>query len=182
MALQHSFSTPLFGGAVVDQKKNKSPVHYLDLFLKTCIVLLMISIAILTFYQVMMRYGFNQSSSWSEEAIRFIFIWCSFLSIAMGVREKIHIGIDIIVNLFNEKLRVMIELVGNLCIMSFSGYLVFYGYKVIIATQFHTSPALGIPMSWIYASVHIMGALLFFYCMIEIFNSKNRLRLIRKGE
>jgi TRAP-type C4-dicarboxylate transport system permease small subunit len=166
---------------MVDQKKNKSPVRYLDLFLKTCIVAMMISIAALTFYQVVMRYGFNQSSSWSEEAIRFIFIWCSFLSIAMGVRDKIHIGIDIIVNFFNEKLRVMIEIVGNLCIMSFSGYLIFYGYKVAIATRFQTSPALGIPMSWIYASVPIMGALIFLYCMIEIFNSNNRLRLIRKG-
>lgn len=166
---------------MVDHKKIKSPVRYLDLFLKACIVAMMIAIAALTFYQVVMRYGFNLSSSWSEEAIRFIFIWCSFLSIAMGVRDKIHIGIDIIVNLFNEKLQTMIEIVGNLCIMSFSGYLVFYGSKVVMATRLQTSPALGIPMSWIYASVPIMGALILLYCIIEIFNSKNRLRLIRKG-
>ncbi|AMC99418.1 TRAP transporter small permease [Halomonas chromatireducens] len=165
----------------MDNKKTFSPIFYLDTFLKSCLVAMMIAIASLTFYQVVMRYGFNKSSSWSEEAIRFIFIWCSFLAIAMGVREKIHIGINIIVGLFNRKRQLMIEIIGYLAIMFFSGHLVYYGWKVVLATRFQSSPALGIPMSWVYFSVPTMGALIFFYCLVGAINSKNNLKTMRKG-
>lgn len=162
-------------------KKSSRAVRCLDKTIKTGIVFMMIAIASLTFYQVVIRYGFNRSSSWSEEAIRFIFIWCSFLTIAMGVREKLHIGINIIVSLFSERLQKIVEIVGYIAIMLFSGNLVYYGWGVVMSTRSQTSPALGIPMSWIYLSVPVMGAIILFYCIIEIMNTKNELRLLGKG-
>ena len=154
--------------------KNKFYLVYcLDNLIKLCLVFMMITIALLTFYQVIMRYGFNQSSSCSEEAIRFTFIWCSFLGVAMGVREKSHIGISILVELFNQKVQRYVEVVGYLAIMIFAGYLMYYGWKVVIATSTQTSPALGVPMSLIYLSVPVMACLIFFYSFIEIIHPKN---------
>lgn len=158
---------------MVINKKQLSLVRHLDRLIKISLVAMMITIAMLTFYQVIMRYGFNQSSSWSEEAIRFTFIWSSFLGVAMGVREKSHIGISILVELFNQKVQRVVEVVGYLAIMAFSGYLIYYGWKVVIATSAQTSPALGVPMSWIYMSIPVMACLIFFYSFIEIINIKN---------
>ena len=149
-----------------------SLVRHLDKAIKVCLVTMMITIATLTFYQVVMRYGFNKSSSWSEEAIRFIFIWCSFLGVAMGVREKSHIGISILVELFNQKVQRCVEVVGYLAIMIFASYLIYYGWKVVVATSAQTSPALGIPMSLIYLSVPVMACLILFYSFIEIIKPK----------
>ncbi|MCE8018760.1 TRAP transporter small permease [Halomonas sp. MCCC 1A11036] len=129
---------------------------------------MMVAIASLTFYQVLMRYGFNKSSSWSEEAIRFIFIWCSLLSVSIGIREKIHIGINIVVQLFSHVTQRTIEIFAYLLILLFSGSLVFYGTKVVLSTQYQTSPALGLPMSWVYLSVPTMGVLVIFYSALEI--------------
>ncbi|WP_181872901.1 TRAP transporter small permease [Billgrantia montanilacus] len=165
----------------MSNKIQRNPMFYIDLLLKSCLVAMMIAIASLTFYQVVMRYGFNKSSSWSEEAIRFIFIWCSFLAIAMGVREKIHIGINIVVELFNKKVQLFIEIIGHLAIMAFSGHLIYYGWKVVLATRLQTSPALGIPMSWIYLSIPTMSALIFLFCLIEILKIKNNLKTVQKG-
>lgn len=137
-----------------------NPIFYLCMILKACVVAMMVAIASLTFYQVVMRYGLNRSSSWSEEAVRFIFIWCSFLAIAMGVRDNIHIGINVVVELFSKKIQAFIEVVGYIAMIVFSGYLVFYGWQVVVATGSQTSPGLGIPMSWVYASVPTMGALI----------------------
>ncbi|CAN0591585.1 unnamed protein product, partial [Ectocarpus sp. 12 AP-2014] len=107
-----------------------------------------------------------------EEAIRFIFIWCSFLGVAMGIREKSHIGISILVELFNQKVQRCVEVVGYLAIMIFASYLIYYGWKVVVATSAQTSPALGVPMSLIYLSVPVMACLILFYSFIEIIKPK----------
>ena len=90
---------------------------------------MMMAIAGLTFYQVIMRYVFSSASSWSEELIRFIFIWCSFMAAAIGVREGIHIGINIFVNLLPRRLVPLTEIVVNLAILVFAGCLVYYGWQ-----------------------------------------------------
>lgn len=161
---------------MVNKKNQLSIVRHLDRLVKICLVVMMIAIAALTFYQVIMRYGFNKSSSWSEEAIRFTFIWCSFLGVAMGVREKSHIGISILVELFSKKIQRVVEIVGYLAIMVFSGFLVYYGWEVVMATGAQKSPALGMPMSWIYLSVPVMGCLIFFYSFVEIIENNNNLK------
>ena len=145
-----------------------NPISYLCIVLKACLVVLMIAIASLTFYQVVMRYGLNKSSSWTEEAIRFVFIWCSFLAVAMGVREKIHIGINVIVEVFNKKIQLIVEIIGYFAIMFLSVYLIYYGWLVVLATRFQTSPGLGVPMSWVYSSVPTMGVLTTIFCLEKI--------------
>lgn len=143
-------------------------VRFVNTVIKSCLVAMMMAIASLTLYQVLMRYGLNKSSSWSEEAIRFIFIWCSFLAVAIGIRERIHIGINIVVQLFSDRTQRIIEVFAYSLIILFSAYLVFYGLKVVFATQYQTSPAMGLSMSWVYLSVPTMGALVIFYSAFEI--------------
>lgn len=143
-------------------------VKYINLIIKTCLVCMMMTIALLTLYQIIMRYGLSKSSSWSEEAIRFTFIWCSFLAVSIGIREKIHIGINVVVQFFSEKVQSAIEIVSYTLIIAFSSQLVFYGAKLVSSTQFQSSPALGIPMSWVYLSVPTMGVLIIFYSSLEI--------------
>lgn len=143
-------------------------VRFVNTVIKSCLVAMMMAIASLTLYQVLMRYGLNKSSSWSEEAIRFIFIWCSFLAVAIGIRERIHIGINIVVQLFSDRTQRIIEVFAYSLIILFSAHLVFYGMKVVFATQYQTSPAMGLSMSWVYLSVPTMGALVIFYSALEI--------------
>lgn len=143
-------------------------VWLVNTIIKACLVFMMMAIASLTMYQIIMRYGLSKSSSWSEEAIRFTFIWCSFLAVAIGIREKIHIGINIVVLLFSDRVQRIIEILSYLLIVAFASLLVFYGARLVSSTQFQSSPALGIPMSWVYLSVPTMGALVVFYSTLEI--------------
>lgn len=46
--------------------------------------------------QVVLRYLFNSSLSWSEELSRLAFIWAMFLGIPLGVRYGAHIGINVL--------------------------------------------------------------------------------------
>jgi TRAP-type C4-dicarboxylate transport system permease small subunit len=154
-------------------------VHYFNTFVKWNLVLMMMAIAALTFYQVITRYVFNNASSWSEEVIRFIFIWCSFIGAAIGLREGIHIGINIFVNLLPRKLIPLTEIVVNIAIIVFAGYIVYYGWQTTVMADRQLSPALGIPMSWVYLSMPVMGAMTIFYCSLNSIESWRRFTALR---
>jgi len=145
-------------------------LKYFNTLVKWFLAIMMMAIAALTFYQVFMRYLFNNAPSWSEELVRFLFIWCSFVAAAIGVKERIHIGIDVFVSLLPAKVRSLTEVLVNLGIIVFSGYMIKYGWAVTLMTQRQPSPALGLPMSWVYLSIPVMGVMLILYCSMEIIN------------
>ena len=163
----------------MNKKNDSGLVHYFNVLVKWQLVMMMMAIAGLTFYQVIMRYVFNSASSWSEELIRFIFVWCSFIAAAVGVREGIHIGINIFVNLLPQKLIPLTEILVNLALLIFAGYMVYYGWQTTSMADRQPSPALGIPMSWVYLSIPVMGAMMIFYCCLEIGDSCKRFIALR---
>ncbi len=140
-----------------------------NIIVKWFLAILMMIIAALTFYQVVMRYVFNNSPSWSEEMVRFMFIWSTFIAAAIGIKEHIHIGIDVFVKLLPGSLQKIIQTGVYLTIIFFSVYMIKYGWAVTLMTKRQPSPALGIPMSFVYISVPVMGILLIMYCIMETF-------------
>jgi len=128
----------------------------------------MMFITVLTFYQVTMRYVFKLAPFWSEEIVRFLFIWITFIGAAIGIKEHIHIGIDVLVNIFSKPVQKVINIIVYILISTFGLFLIYFGWPVVVMTNNQPSPALGIPMSYIYISVPIMGAMIIFYSAFEI--------------
>lgn len=154
--------------------KDVRVVRYFNAMIKVGLVGMMMAIAGLTFYQVVMRYVFNSVPSWSEELIRFIFIWCSFIAAAAGVRERIHIGINVFVNMLPDRLVPLTEILVHAFIVVLSFYLIRYGWEATLLTQRQPSPALGLPMSWVYLSIPCMAILVMFYSVLEMIGSWRR--------
>jgi TRAP-type C4-dicarboxylate transport system permease small subunit len=46
--------------------------------------------------QVFARYVLNSSIGWADEVARLTFVWCVFLGMAVAVRAKAHIGLDLL--------------------------------------------------------------------------------------
>ncbi len=161
--------------------KDTGFLNRINTLIKWFLAITMMAMAALSFYQVVMRYVFNSASSWSEELVRFLFIWCSFIAAAIGVREHIHIGVDVFVKRLPKKIVPLTEIVVNLAIMVFSGYIVHYGWVLTLMTRRQLSAALLIPMSWVYLSIPVMGVLLLFYCSLEIISAWKRFAEIRRA-
>ena len=75
-------------------------INYLNKLLRYILAISMLIMVSVTFYQIIMRYVFNRAPSWSEEFVRYLFVWISVLGAGMGIQEKVHIGVDAVVNLF----------------------------------------------------------------------------------
>lgn len=154
--------------------KDSGLLHRFNTLVKWFLASTLGVMTILAFYQVVMRYVFNRASHWSEELVRFLFIWCTFIGAAIGVRERIHIGVDVFVNLLPKKIIPLTEILVQLGIMFFSGYMVYYGWSVVQVTKRQYSPALEIPMGLVYLAVPVMGLMLLVYCSLEISSAWKR--------
>lgn len=52
---------------------------------------------VLVFGNVVMRYAFNSGITVSEEVSRWLFIWSTFLGALVALRERAHLGVDMLV-------------------------------------------------------------------------------------
>jgi TRAP-type C4-dicarboxylate transport system permease small subunit len=67
---------------------------------------------------VFLRYAFNTSIDWADDVGRLLFVWAIFLTIPLGIREGIHIGIELVVKLFSPAVqRALLRLMGTLTII-----------------------------------------------------------------
>lgn len=111
--------------------------------------------------QVFMRYVLNSSLSWSEELARFCFIWLVYIGISYGVKKQRHIKVDVVLQFINDKQKVVLGLIANVIFLAFSLLITVYGYD--IAQQLlgwgQTSPALHVPMGFVYMATPVGFAL-----------------------
>jgi len=153
-------------------------MKYLDTFVRWLLAILMFAVTCLTFYQIIMRFVFNNASSWSEEATRFLFVWASFIAAGIGIKEHIHIGIDAVVNMLPANIRKGIEILVYAGIGCFGGWLSYSCIGLMEKTAKQLSPALKYPKSWIYAAVFAFGVLCIICAAYEIINKFK----LREGE
>jgi TRAP-type C4-dicarboxylate transport system permease small subunit len=132
------------------------------------IVLLFGAIVLAGGLQVLSRYVFNASLSWSEELQRYGLIWMVFLAIVVGYRRGAHIGMS----LFLEKLpRAVQRPMGwfiDLLWLALGLAMVFYtaAYKSAAGMTFlksvsrQSSAGMGVRMDIVYGCIVIGGSYL----------------------
>ena len=142
-------------------------VKAIDKIIYYFLVLLMAIMSVLGVFQVVGRLV-GVVPSWTEEAIRFLFIWASCVGAAIGIKEHIHIGIDILVNLLPFVARKVIDIVVQLGLIAFDVFIIKFGFDMVARTMTQASPALRLPMAYVYLAVPVMGILGLYYSIFEI--------------
>ena len=139
--------------------KNNGVLQWLnDNFEKTVCAILMIVMALTIFIQVVARYAFNSSLSWSEELARFIFVWLVYLGISYGCKQMKHLKIDAALYLFPKKIRPIVMIIGDCLFLVFAIYQCVTGFQLMmVQIQFHkVSSALHCPM-WVVNAAAVVG-------------------------
>lgn len=112
---------------------------------------------ILVFAQVIMRYVFRYSLSWTEELARYIFVWQIWLGASLGVKYRKHIRVELINSLLSVKWRQRIEIVVLVLWLIMTMFLSINGQYLVelLLARKQLSPALRLPMGYMYASVPV---------------------------
>ncbi len=129
------------------------------------LVLLTLVLCVDVFVAVVLRYVFHTSLGFYDELARFVFVWMSFLGAASGVKRHGHFGVSLVLKRFPGRLRQAVEIFNTLGMMLFAGILIVKGLTMVRLTVRQLSPAMEIPVSYLYAPVPISGALMILYLL-----------------
>ena len=72
---------------------------------ETAIAILLGLMTLITFANVVLRYGFNTGLIWGLEATTFLFAWLVLFGTSYAVKVTAHLGVDALINLFSPSLR-----------------------------------------------------------------------------
>lgn len=110
------------------------------------------------FVNVILRYGFNYTLAWSEELVREVIIYTTFIGLGVAIKNKSMIKIDAVVQLV-PILKTPLNYFSNLVTMIFGLMMIYYGWKMA-ALQVMTNQKtiiLQIPLVYLYAIIPVMG-------------------------
>ena len=148
----------------------------IDRFLGIFLALLMAVMTLDVLWGVFTRYAMGSQASWSEELARFLLIWIGILGAAYASGQNMHLAIDLLSEKLNPKKQKRLVALIRILIISFAFFvLVVGGSRLLYITQTlgQTSPALQIPMAFVYAVLPLSGILVVYYKMHDFFTGKS---------
>ena len=110
------------------------------------------------FVNVVLRYGFNYSLAWSEELVREVIIYTTFIGCGAAVKNRSMIKIDATVQLI-PKLKIPLTYFSNFTMMIFAVMMIYYGWKMA-ELQVQTNQKtiiMQIPLVYLYSILPLMG-------------------------
>ncbi len=110
-------------------------------------------------YQVFMRSALAKPPSWTEEVALLAFAWAVLLGVAYGVREGIHVRMDLLLDALPPRMRPWLERSILLGVVFVGGFLAWAGWDYTLAAAGTSSAAIAYPMPLLYASAATCGAL-----------------------
>ena len=132
-------------------------VHSACLFVAgACLVIITLIIP----YGVFCRYVLNSAASWPEPMAVLLMIVLSFLSAVVCYREHLHIGVGLLPSFLNEPAKTYLGWVLEVCMLSTSLFMLWWGIKLVQATWHQAIPEF--PIVWVglaYLPIPIGGAL-----------------------
>ncbi|KAF0222784.1 MAG: C4-dicarboxylate transporter DctQ [Erysipelotrichaceae bacterium] len=141
------------------------------------IVIGLLSVTFVLFINVVLRIIFKEGLVWAEEYSRMAIIWIVLGGSSAAVREDVHMRITAITDFYkNEKFKFVINFIVILISIVFTVFLFYTGTRLVVS-MFQTNqvtPALEIPLWWIYISIPIGGL------MMTIRYIQSLIRLIKK--
>lgn len=127
------------------------------------------SATFLTILQVILRYGFNESLFWAQEAVIFLLILATFVGAVITLRHNEHVGVDALSFLFGARGKWVLAILSALLVAVYCLAFGIYAWLMIFepALQNTVTPALRMPL-WIVELSLPIGLTLMFIRALEI--------------
>lgn len=115
--------------------------------------------------QVLLRYAFNVTLSWSEELSLGLFTWTVLLMAALGVREGFHVRMSLLIQLLPSGARLRAEQAIHFATVAIGGFLAWSGWRYFVDTRGATSAAIGYPIELLHTAALACGVLIALFAL-----------------
>jgi TRAP-type C4-dicarboxylate transport system permease small subunit len=126
--------------------------------------------------QVFGRYVLNDTPVWAESLTLVMALYVSLIGAAVGVRDAGHIGMESLLVLVPERLRLRMEIVIHALVAIFGAMMVWNGWALTDSVRAYNIPTLGISEGYKYFPLVVSGVL------ITLFSIEHLIALFRGRE
>lgn len=155
-------------------KTIKRAALWVDSFFEMFSLTALLAMILIVTTQVMTRKLFHFVLFWSEEVTLLLLVWFSFLGIAFGFREHLHLAIDTLTSKFPSSWNRVLDKLIYASIFAFGIYLIVSGTEFTILMNESTLAATKLPNSVMYAVMPITGVLVCVYSLLKFIGIDTR--------
>ncbi|MFA7126519.1 MAG: TRAP transporter small permease [Bacilli bacterium] len=117
---------------------------------------------------VIARYLFKETIMWAEELTMFAFAWVIFVGAASTYKSKMHVGIDLVVDLLPIKIRRPVELGVLIFMVLLLGYLAVLSFSHMYYSRVSTSLMMRLSFAWKTVAAPIGFFIMFIYSIRDV--------------
>lgn len=120
---------------------------------------------------VFSRYVLGQQGRWTEELALYLLVWVSLLGASVAYAEGGHLGVDYVVGKLDAKARHVARIAAELLVMAFAALVLVHGGYLLVTETLRTgqvTPALGVPMGYVYLAAPLSGVLFVLYAVEKL--------------
>lgn len=128
--------------------------EYADRATVYLVFLIMCGMVVTTTLQVICRVFFA-ALTWSEELSRYLLVWGTFFAATLAYKRGNHIAITFVIEAFPKKVHAAFVTLSYLLSLIFFVTAAYFGIEMIQMQVFQISPAMSIPMKYVYYSIPI---------------------------
>jgi TRAP-type C4-dicarboxylate transport system permease small subunit len=129
------------------------------------------------FMNVVLRYSFNYTLAWSEELVREVIIFTTFIGCSAAIKNRSMIKIDAVVQFF-PRLKLPLSIFSSLVTLVFAAIMMVLGWKVVLqqAETRQSTLLLEIPLELLFAIMPLMGFMMFIRTLLVMRDDVRQLR------
>jgi TRAP-type transport system small permease protein len=158
----------------------------IDRIIEGISVTMMVAMIILVFVKVIFRkmFGYfpdnefikyvNSTLFWSDELTMLFLTWFTFIGIAIGFREKLHLAMDMIETFTPKIFITILDYSILVCTFAFGIYMFVFGGSLTLQMVDSTLPTTKLSNAWQYIVVPLTGLMCCAYSLLQILGIDTR--------
>lgn len=145
-------------------------------------MILVIAMVLIVFTNVVLRYGFKSGLKWGEEIPLVIVIWFTFIAMALGVKENLHISITLLPKNLPNIVERFLRIFKYVCEIILGIILFYFGLKLAQNGLRSFLPATHITNAVNYIVIPINAIFIILYAFIYLYGAITNKDLTKTSE
>lgn len=125
----------------------------------------LVIMTVMVAWQVFGRYVLGSTPRYAEATAVMLMAWFIFLGAAVGVRERYHLGFDVLLYFVSYRTKQVLRTISDLMVFGFGVGMAFYGGRLVAHSWNAAIPTLGLPGGMSYLPLTVGGVLI---CLFTI--------------
>ncbi len=139
----------------------------MDFIINRLVFALIVAMILSITLQIVFRVFFN-ALTWTEELSRYLLVWSTFLGATMAYKRGMHISVIFCVNLFPPRVRRWVVILSIVLSVIFFAVAIKYGIQLMAFQKSQISPALRLPMRWVYLVLPLSFGIMVIYGLTAV--------------